>query len=286
MELSKLKRIGPVGHQQQGFTLIEIMMTLVIGSIIMVTVFKSFDTQQQSYVAQEQVIEVQQSLRNVLFLLSQDIKKAGFDPSENGLFGFVTNFPTPNDLEGATTSTNTSTTASIAFTVNADRDQVIDDDDSETIAYRINNSNLQRLNTPIAFPGGDPRNWETVAENIQALSYAYAYDIDDDGNLEIDAAGNTIWAQDTDGDNNWDSLDSDLDGDIDLNDNPLGSATGHAVSLADIRVVKFWILTRSKGIRRSFNDTTQYKVGSQIIQPNDNYQRRLHRGTVYCRNNT
>lgn len=279
----------PDMKEVQGFTLVEIMVTLVVGSIVMLNLFKIFTASEQTYIAQEQVTEIQQSLRYTRYILAYDIGKAGFDPRESGLFGFVNSFPVSSN--GESTSVDSSIAGSIAFTadlmdtdgdgnfdVAADPNKTVDSNFDELIAYRLNNSILQRFSLT---------GWQTVAENIEALSFAYAYDIDNDGILETSLTnGYTIWAQDVDNDGKWDNIDSNDDGLIESTGDPdlAHIDTGHAINLADIRAVKFWILTKGQGVRIGYTDTNTYKIGSQVKTYPDTTQRRLLTGTVYCRN--
>jgi hypothetical protein len=117
-----------------------------------------------------------------------------------------------------------------------------------------------------------------VAENIQALAFAYAFDNDHDGNLDTDdgtTEGNIIWAFDADP----------ADGDSRLTWNlNSGLALPDPVPLADIRAVRFWILARTKAPVRGHFDSQTYTVGDRIISGADRYQRHLTRTTVYCRN--
>lgn len=62
----------------RGFTLIEVLITLAISGVIMTGVYTAFKSQQDSYLAQEQVAEVQQNIRASLDLLVRDLRMAGF----------------------------------------------------------------------------------------------------------------------------------------------------------------------------------------------------------------
>jgi len=117
-----------------------------------------------------------------------------------------------------------------------------------------------------------------VAESIQAVGFAYAFDNNNDGNLDTDDGtvnGNIIWAFDSDLTDENDQLTADLDTGLPL---PV------PVSLSDIRAVRIWILARTRAPVRGHYDNRTYIVGDRTITSSDKHPRRLTRSTVYCRN--
>ena len=63
----------------KGFTLIEVLIVLVVSGIIMTGIYSAFQTQQDSYLAQEQVAEMQQNLRAGLYIMTKELRMAGYD---------------------------------------------------------------------------------------------------------------------------------------------------------------------------------------------------------------
>ncbi|WP_417916050.1 prepilin-type N-terminal cleavage/methylation domain-containing protein [Candidatus Electronema sp. JC] len=61
-----------------GFTLIEIMVSMVISSLVIAGVYGVYTIQQRSYTTQEQVTEMQQRLRSAVDFMSRDIRMAGY----------------------------------------------------------------------------------------------------------------------------------------------------------------------------------------------------------------
>ena len=59
MELAKRNR----GNLRSGFSLVELLVAMAITGVVMTAVFKIYTTQQDSYLLQEQVAEMQQNLR-------------------------------------------------------------------------------------------------------------------------------------------------------------------------------------------------------------------------------
>jgi len=67
-----------------GFTLVELMVALAVGSIVMAAVMTAFLSQHNTYLAQGQVVEMQQNARVALDMLELDIRSAGYDPNNLG----------------------------------------------------------------------------------------------------------------------------------------------------------------------------------------------------------
>lgn len=62
----------------RGFTLVELLIAMAVSGIIMTGIYSAFKTQQDSYLAQEQVAEMQQNIRAGLDMMVRDIRMAGF----------------------------------------------------------------------------------------------------------------------------------------------------------------------------------------------------------------
>jgi type IV pilus assembly protein PilW len=73
---------------QQGFTLVEVLIALLVGGMVMTAVLTSFRGQHATYLAQDQVVEMQQNLRVALDMLTREIRSAGYDPAGLGA-GFI-----------------------------------------------------------------------------------------------------------------------------------------------------------------------------------------------------
>ncbi|MBW1704377.1 MAG: PilW family protein [Deltaproteobacteria bacterium] len=63
---------------ENGFTLIELMVAMVIALIVMGSIFMTFKSQQDSYVIQDQVTRMQQNLRGSMYVMTRDIQMAGY----------------------------------------------------------------------------------------------------------------------------------------------------------------------------------------------------------------
>ncbi|MFW8602332.1 PilW family protein [Desulfobacterota bacterium M19] len=70
-----------------GFTIIELLVAMLISSIVVGAIYTTYNKQQRIYTAQDQVVDVQQNLRAALSVMENEIKMAGYDPHETGLYG-------------------------------------------------------------------------------------------------------------------------------------------------------------------------------------------------------
>ena len=65
---------------QNGFTLVEIMITLLISVFVGSAIFWTHKHQQNLHTRQEAVIDMQQNIRAGMYLLAQEIRMAAYDP--------------------------------------------------------------------------------------------------------------------------------------------------------------------------------------------------------------
>lgn len=73
-----------------GFTLVELMVTLVVAFLVIAAVYASYVVQQRTQVEQQQVTRMQQNLRAGLDMMTREFKMAGYDPLLTGEYGITT----------------------------------------------------------------------------------------------------------------------------------------------------------------------------------------------------
>jgi prepilin-type N-terminal cleavage/methylation domain-containing protein len=260
-----------------GFTLIEVLIAMAVSLIILGSAYSVFISQQKSTVVQTDVSDILQNLRAAMDFLARDIRMAGFSGTDNGSLGSFGFEDVSFDSDG---------NGSIRFSYINDWEG---SPFSEKISYRLSNSSI-----PGSFDLTRTRSSgvsDTMAGYIIALGLAFSYDSDQDGELDRDAAGNVIWAVDTDS-GAWVNLDTNGDGQINAGDisggavsgRISGTTTGTPVRYQDIRAVRIWLLGRSGAPDNTFVDNRIYVVGRNVIQPNNNFRHRLLERTVLCRN--
>ncbi len=140
----------------QGFTLIELMLAMLISGIVIGSIYTAFRSQQRSYLAQEQVSEMQQNIRAGVGLMVSEIRMAGYDPKQTGNYG-INDALTDNDTLQFTADTN---------------DDGGNPGSGESFLYELydssgdgNSNSLRRT------PGG-----AAVANNIEELEFHYTMD--------------------------------------------------------------------------------------------------------------
>ena len=269
----------------KGFTLVELMITLAISGIVVTSIYSAYLAQQRSYTAQNQVTEMQQNQRAALDNMARNLRMAGYSPGETADVFRLLNIQSGVNFtmhDGSNIQFD-----SIQFSADLDEDDTLDG--NETITYSLYD-----------YPVGDPTasdgipdlainiggGRQLVAESIDALGFAYAFDQNNDGEIDLSTNGNVIWAIDSDNDNDLDTeLDTNDDGDIDINDTAGGAAlAGAAPDISEIRAVRIWILARAKRADTSFYNSNTYVIADRRVTPNDNVRRRLVEYTLFFRN--
>ena len=332
-----------------GFTLIELMVAMVIASAVMAGIYSMFVMQQRTQVAEQVVVDMQQTLRAAMYMVERDIRMAGFDPTVTwGSDGKDNDGDTDtdeadekqtdreldgvdNDGDGSIDATDADGEAlGIVFAgphaVKMTMDVKNDNDrmhtsSNEIIRYGFANKydadadGRADLNKGGAAPLGRASgagSLQPMAEDIQAVAFAYAYNYDGgapvenlDSQLDTSPGGNVIWVFDSDGDRLLDRvLDTNDDGVINAADTPGGQdliGTGWEtayVPLTRIRAVRIWHLARSRVPLKNYADTATYIIGEKHIDARDsnrdgvvdgsdkadNFKRRLLTATIKCRN--
>lgn len=268
-------------HDDSGITLIELLITLAITGIVSAAIFSVYNVSLKTHTAQTQVADVQQDVRAGLFLMTSEIRMAGYDPT---------------NLAGAGISFAGTDSIQFIADLNGDGD-LIDSDDKdgdgdtaegdpdENLTFSLYSSDgIQKLGRN-ATGTQDP-----LVENAEALGFAYAID-DGNGRLRNNAVG-TMWV--VIGPNgNWFDLDDNEDGDINALDDAADGATDGTIkgrdtnitaNTDDIRAVRVWLLARSGVPDVNYANSQSYIVGDRIVDANDNFRRRLLTTTVKCRN--
>jgi type IV pilus assembly protein PilW len=65
-------------RENSGFTLIELLIAIALGLVILAGLYKTFRTQHDTYIVQDQVAAMQQNLRAAMYLITRDLQMAGW----------------------------------------------------------------------------------------------------------------------------------------------------------------------------------------------------------------
>lgn len=279
-----------------GFTFVELLISIAISSFIVAAVYMTYRSQQKSYIDQEQVAAMQQNLRSGIGLMQREIRMAGYDPQGTPGFSIIDICPRNKDNS---VDISISGNGAISFTFDLNENGTLDG--NETISYSICDSPISSPNGILDLSRNNGAGRQLLAEGIEAMGLAYAFDANGDSQIDTYQAVNmpnppapappltaedkrrVIWAIDSDGDNDLDrNLDTQLDGDIDADDGPGAGGNGLIpgqplidfdgnpipdVSPDDIRAVRIWMLARSLRDDSNFVNNFTYTVGHKVISP-------------------
>lgn len=165
-----------------GFTFIELLVTMVVASIALGAIYAIYISVVESYSRQRELAHMQQNMRAAMYLNKNDLRNAGRNPLMNNQFGIIDvrrYNPDADDLNGFPGITMTSL-------MDADNDGLVNAGSQRTISYRVFDSDgdgrrelrRQDSNSPT------PNAWDLVFDGIEDISFAYAFDADNDLDLD------------------------------------------------------------------------------------------------------
>jgi len=154
---------------KRGLTLIELLVALVICGMVAAGIYQVFIAQSKAYTVQDQVTEVQQSVRSAMEVLLRDLRMAGYD-NDNLLSTVAITTPLANLSDNS-------------ITVNYEYyDKTLAQYQKHTVAYwrDAGSSTLIRQLTvnDVATPQ------ETLLENVENLNFTYGVDSNEDDALD------------------------------------------------------------------------------------------------------
>jgi type IV pilus assembly protein PilW len=277
-----------------GFTIVELLIALVVTLVTIGAVYATFVVHQRHFVNQRLMMRALQNLRGALLILEQELHMVGYDPEDSGGFGVV-------DVRRYDVIRHHECSFGgqpvLYYTYDVDEDGRLDAGyhkrSKEHAKFRISDV-YNDGHICLTWDNGSGR--KPLAENIQAIGFAYAIDMNGDGKCDSwPGGGGLIWAVDSDNDNLLDAdIDTNGDGTIDEKDDVNGdhridTADGRAldpqVSLDRIKAVRVWVLAVTPGRLQGVDDKQIHVVGDRILTPaNDGRKRFVLQTRVQCRN--
>ena len=146
----------------KGITLIELLVVLVLCAIVIAGIYRLFIAQSKAYTVQDQVVEVQQSIRSAMEILLRDLRMAGYDSDRLTSKISIANPIIPGDH---------------SVTINYE----YDDTHRHEVTYSLNNGSLTRQLRIIPDIGPESSTTEAILENVDALNFIYGVDDIDTG---------------------------------------------------------------------------------------------------------
>jgi type IV pilus assembly protein PilW len=152
-----------IRYKKDGFTLLELLITMAISGLVMTGIYSVYNSQQTTYNSLMQSVEMQQNLRAGMLMLVNEVRMAGYDPT--------------GDANARLVNIDSDT---ITFTMDLDGDGMLAGS-GENITYLIYTASdgrqkLGRQNPTVS---------QAVAENFDALNFVY---LDADGNVTATAS--------------------------------------------------------------------------------------------------
>lgn len=154
-----------------GLTLVELMVVLALSLGLMATVYLTYLSQSKSERAQHQVTSMQQNLRAILEIISDDIKHAGADTGLGNL-----------SIQGIPENTSGDSYLRMRMNTNEDNDTA---DANEDVAYYLNGTSLQREDFNV-------NEIRIISQNVTALNFTYWQKQSDGSATQIIPAGTTL----------------------------------------------------------------------------------------------
>ncbi len=238
-------------RQNKGLTLIELMTSIAIFSFVLTASMAIFHAQQNSFNAQQAVVEAQQGGRAAMYFMSRELRLAGYDEPETrpAGAGFITAGPSVVqfsasihngfDDDGDLLVDEWDEAGNIAFNGRDDDGDGVVDGFEEAQTLGVVDQDVNDPNEVIRYgfdptddadgdgiadnpPGMAPltRNdingantFERLGENIEAIGFAYAFDDDFNGQIDfLDMDGDGVQGG---GEPTYWAIDTDADGWLD-----------------------------------------------------------------------
>lgn len=242
------------------------MIAMTIGLIVMGAAVRTFFSMQTASRSIDQRSGMAVKGRGTMYLIEENIRLMGFNPEGNmnpkqavvkarpGLLKFNRN----KDLEKPSGIKTTS--IGLRKSDDPDRNGIPDEGVSRILVNRI-----------------------PAADHIAAMGFAYAFDDNEDGAIDVSDNGHVRWAYDSDGSGSLDTeLDTDHNGEIKKGP---GSEMSSKVGFEKIRAVKIWVLVRSEHPVKDYDESKTFNIGGKEYAPgDDDYAHMLFTTTVRCRN--
>lgn len=146
-------------RDEKGVSLLEALVSLLIFLVVLFGVYNLYDASQTGYARGTTDIRLQDSGRTAQAEMAALLREAGYDPTGAGIFG----------LRNAAGFAPIATESALLFSLDADEDGVLANDNTERIGFALFGSDLQRTMDGITPVAGLP----PLARNVQSIQFSY-----------------------------------------------------------------------------------------------------------------
>jgi len=150
-----------IAHDRAGFSLIELMIAMAIGTIVLAAIMGVYTSHTRSYTTQNVAAEVQQTVRAGVDYMVEDIMMAGFDPLE---------------VSGA--AIRSAGSSRLSFTLDRNMNGTIDTVSDEEVTYRYDG--ISRVTHTIDESQGAGADTQPFIDNVSELTFTYRNELDQD----------------------------------------------------------------------------------------------------------
>ena len=173
MHITNRKTLSDRHYNPEGFSLIEVMLAMVIGTMVLSAIYVATYEGQKASTGVEQKISEQQDVRAALDIISDDLAMASFNPTGGGSLWISTNCGASGSGVAANKGIQVATPNQIAIEMDTNGNGAIDAP-TELITYNfdIPNQQITRLTgcgAPPAFLG-DVTAPSTTARNVKVVN--------------------------------------------------------------------------------------------------------------------
>jgi type IV pilus assembly protein PilW len=130
---------------EKGLTLVELLVAVVLTILAAAGIYRGYVSIVSSNEVQEQLIELQQSLRVAMQTMVKEMRLAGYDPTRKSGASIL----------------NTSSAVNFDFTMDMDGNKIVD----TTVNYRLNGNDLERQENGAGY--------EAIISNVEVLNFVY-----------------------------------------------------------------------------------------------------------------
>lgn len=154
-----------VKNNEKGFTLVELMISLVLSLLITAAMYATYTLQRKSAASQGRVMEMQQNLRAGLMMMSKEIKMAGYDPDK---IAKDKTCDVDGDGKSVAPGIHTATATALGFSMDLNRDGDCAGT-GENVTYQTYTAvdGIRKLSRK------SPNINSAVAENIENIEFFY-----------------------------------------------------------------------------------------------------------------